>query len=407
MSNAMRCVFLFCILFAAGRAYLTMPKEERFARGADEGYYFRYAKEISNEGLGHFSKLLEVYLDDPRAQLFPHPGRFGHTLIAALWFKIFPDTYRSLAHLSFLCFLVFLGVSFFFCRKYLGTDMALWYTTLLASSPLMMAASRRLLQDSLLNLFWALPFWLFFDYLMTKRRRSLVVYCVTLIVAITIKEASLALIFCAAVAWLVFKFHYQRDLPPGDFLITIFVPSVVSLVVVIIVLGGFANFSLLADFLVSVHFSANPSNTYAIFATGPWFKFLVDFMLLSSVVTVLFIGYFFYLLAVRKFNQIQAYGLIFFTIVFGIFSSLQHTKIVRFVMSLEIVLCLFAVLALQELLRFKSKPLTRHLTAAAVILIFLTNISNYNLLYCRQGIYDAVSVWLLLAKKFIPYFQLL
>jgi hypothetical protein len=408
MSRLTQSVFAGLILFAVIVAYVTIPQEGSFANTSDEGQYFNYAKGVSQNGVSYIPVLLQKYMATPSAQLLPHPGRIGHTLIMASWFKVFPKTYRSLAHLSFVCFLVFLLCSFVFARKYLGVDIALWYTTLLSSSPLLMAASRRVLQDSILNLFWALPFWFFFDYLMTRQRKTFFWFCVVFTVALLIKEASIPLWLFFFAAWLVFKFSTQRDLPWRD-AAYLFLPPIAAALIYIIVLGGVNNFVTLVDFVSGLQTipTGQLNYTYPMFARGPWYKFLVDFLLLSPFVTLLFIGYFYHLLANKKFDKIQAYGLLFFVIIFGLFSNLQHTKIVRFVMSLEITLCLFAVLALCEIFRFKNKNLSLNLVVLSVFLIFFSNIMNYTLIYCQNNTYDTISLWLLLAKKFIPYFYFL
>jgi hypothetical protein len=404
MSRLMKGVFAGLILFAVSVAYITIPKENVFATNSDEGQYFNYAKGVSQKGISYIPVLLQKYMATPSAQLLPHPGRVGHTLVTALWFKVFPRTYRSLAHLSFVCFALFLWVSFVFARKYLGTDIALWYTTLLSSSPLLMAASRRVLQDSVLNLFWALPFWFFFDYAMSGKKRSLWIFCATLAFAITIKEQSVVLVPLFAAAWLGFRFFLKKNMPWGDFLIMLFVPLAAAVVLLVVFLGGINNFVTVVDFILGVHLSSNELNSYSYFAIGPWFKFLIDFMLLSPLATLLFVGYFFHLLIQKKLDAVRAYGLVFFLVVFGVFSSLYHTKIVRFVVSLEIVMFLFAVFALLEIFNFKNKRWAVHGVSISVFLILLLNILYYNKIFVEMRTYDPISVWLLLGHKILPYY---
>ncbi len=392
------------ILFAVGVSYWTMPREEEFPGGPDEIYYVKYARAVSEGGLTQIPSLFLSYMNDAQAQRFPHPGRVGHTLINALWCKVFGPTYRSLAHLSFLCFVVFLFVSYYFAKKYCGIDAALVYALFLSSSPLIMASARRVLQDSMLNLFWALSFWFFLDYLMTRRRKMFVWFCVAFTVALTVKEATAPVWLFFAAAWLVFKFCYQRDLPWKD-LGLLFIPFGAALVLYIVLLGGLNNFVTLVDFVsgLAVMPTSDFPDTYPLFAMGPWYKYVVDFLLLTPAETLLFIGYFFYLLMVRKIDQVRAYALMFFGILFVFFSNLQHTKIVRFVMSLEIVVCLFAVFAIYQLFQFKNKHLTSSLVIILAFVIFLANILNYASLYCEMRIYDPTSVWLLMGKKIIPH----
>jgi len=390
-------------------AYRHIPKEDRFAKSSDEGYYMKYAQAFAEEGPRSIPKALHRYLDTPAQQAFPHPGRFGYTLITGMWLKVFPDTYRSLAHLSFLAAVLFLVLSYYFARRYLGLEVAALYTLLLACSPLLMGASRRVLQDSVLNLFWALPFWLFFEYLMTKRRWAFAGFCVSFIAALTIKEASIILLFFFIFSWLVFKVFFTKDLPLADFAWLVLAPPVGTALLYLIFLGGMGNLSSLVDFTFAVHLSGEPSpgiTSYSQFATGPWFKYLLDFLLVSPWATVLCVGYTFYLVAVRKMGPLHAYGLLYFVLVYGLLSCLKSTKIVRFGMSLDIVIYLFAVLALLQLLRSK-RWWGMYSVQLAVLLICFTQLRIFWKIFVDMTTYDTISVWLLLAHKIIPYFYMM
>jgi hypothetical protein len=239
---------------------------------------------------------------------------------------------------------------------------------------------------------------------MSARKRSLWIFCATLAFAITIKEQSIVLVPLFAMAWLTLRFVYKKKLIIRDFLIIMFVPSLGAVILLVIFLGGINNFVTAVDFILGVHLSSGDLNAYSYFGIGPWFKFIVDFMLLSPVTTLLFIGYFFHMLIQKKPDPVRAYCIIFFLFIFGVFSCLQHTKIVRFVVSLEIVMFLFAIFALVEIFSFKNKQLTVNAVSSAVFLIFLLNIIYYNKIFVEKATYDSISVWLLLAHKFLPYY---
>ncbi len=391
-------------------AYRSIPAEDRFATSSDEGYYMKYAQAFAQDGIRSIPRALHHHFDTPEIHPFPHPGRFGFTIFTGTWLKVFPDTYRSLAHLSFMAFVLFLALSYYFSRRYLGQEFAVLYTLLLSCSPLMMASSRRILQDSLLHLFWAVPFWLFFEYLMTRRRWAFFGFCAACIVALTIKEASAFLIFFFVVAWIVFKVFYVKDLPLQDFAWVVLAPPVGAFVLYIVFLGGWGNFAALVDFVSGVHMGgpvANPGMTsYSQFGTGPWFKFLVDFLLLCPWVTILCLGYVFYLLSARKMGHLHAYGLLFLLVLFPLLSVLKFTRVIRFAMSLEIVMCLFALLALLQLLRSRNWW-SFFGVQVAVLLICFSQIQFFHKVYVEMGTYDTISVWLLLGRKIIPYFYMM
>ncbi len=408
MGGVMRAVSCGLVLAAALLTYRTMPAEDGFYANADEGRYLYYAKEVSTQGVNRIPVLVREYMTTPGAHPYPHPGRVGHTLITAAWLKLFPPTFRSLAHLSFLAFLVCLGVSFHFARKYLGTDTALLYVLLLASSPLTMAAARRVLQDSVLNCAWVGAFWLFFDYLMTPSRLRLALFTAVFALAITIKEASVPLIGFFALGWVIFKDRYGKPLPWLEGVVLLGAPLTLAAAIDIFFLGGLTNFLSVVRFAASVHLSAVESPTeYAAFATGPWYKFVIDFLLLSPLTTLLAIGYFFHLLATKAFDPLRTYCVLFCVFMLATFGNLSHTKIVRFVMTLDTTLMLFTLWMLDAVFEGAERQVRSTAVILSVCVICGLNLLNYQHLYGELQIYDPISVWLLVGQKVLPYFNFL
>jgi len=401
VSKLMRALIIAMVLFSIVAVYLSIPKENMFARDADEGYYYAYAKIISQKGIGEFSLLLREYLNSKAAQLFPHPARIGHISLAAFWFKVFPKTFISLAHFSFLMFVLFIILSFYFAKKFFSRDLAYLYTLLLSSSPIIMYSGRRCLQDSSVNLFWALSVWLFLDFLVSKQRYKFILFIISFYLSILIKESAVILMVFFACAYLLYKFGYKQDIRWSYFFGLLFIPVLLSGLTFTLILG-WDNFIGLIKFISGVHFPVVVINSYSLYNTGPWFKFIIDFLLLSPITTLLFIGYFFHTLILRKFDWKQAYFLTFFLIIFAISSSMKYTKIIRFVSILEISVCLFSVSALYELFRQKSLRHQTYCVVLAVMLISLINYSSFTYLFFRLGIYDPISNFLLYARKMVP-----
>jgi len=398
--------FLLLIAVPLVMAYRSMPEEGRFAVDSDEGYYMRYARAFATEGTGAIPRALDQYLATPEEQPYPHPGRFGYTVITGLWLKAFPHTYQSLAHLSYAAMLLFLILSYVFARRYLGYEVATLYTLLLACSPLVMAASRRVLQDSVLSLFWALPFWLFFEYLMRRRPWALAGFFLSCIVALTIKEASVFLLVFFLFAWLIFKRFYKKDMPWGDLVWLMAVPPVGALILYIAFLGGVGNLVRLVSFAFETHFTAASTaafTPYSLFATGPWFKYLLDLLLIAPWVTVLAVAFMVMLLGRRRMSPLHAYGLLFFIVLYVLLSSMKFTKIIRFGMSLEIVTYLFAILGLLHLVRSRSRW-SFYAGQAFLLYVCFGQIQFFRKLFIEMKTYDTISVWLLLSHKVIPYF---
>jgi len=402
MSRIFRITALCLILFSVFTVFYTTPGEDSFAKQADEGYYFMYAKTIKDMGIGQFPILLKHYLSNKVVQLFPHPSRIGHILMTALWFEIFPNTFLSLARFSFFCFILFLIISFFFAKKYFGRDFAYLYTLLLSSNPLIMTSGRRALQDSNVNLFWALSIWFFLDFLIVKKRSKFIIFLLVYSISITVKESSLALLVFFVVAFLIYKYKYNREISNRYLLGIIFIPSFMVGATYIFLLKGFGNVIALLNFVLGAHFTKVVTNSYSLFCSGPWYKYIIDYLLISPLTTLLTIGYFFHQLFIRKFEWKITYFMLFLAIIFAIFSSMKYTKIVRFVMSLDIAISLFTVLAIYNLFNAKENKYKMYCIFIIVICIFFMNYRNFLYLFYQINIYDPVSYWLLGAMRMFP-----
>jgi len=393
------------IAFSILTVYMTTPRESGFAHNADEGYYFAYAMIVKEGGIGQFPALLQHHLSDKVAQLYPHPGRVGYVLFSAGWLSIFPDTFLSLARFSWLCFVMFLFASFWFSRKYFGERTACFYTVLLSVHPLLMTAGRRVLQDSVLNLFWALSVWLFLDFLIEKKRWQYFAFLAAFCVSLSIKEASGLLWIFFLAAFFVFKNKKgaERPLSGRDLAGIFFIPVIVLGALYVALLGGWHNVWALVRYVAGVHFpGCAVTNAYSLFGMGPWYKFIIDDLMLSPWTVLLAVGYLFHILVKRDTAKPVLYLAIFLVVVYGAMSLMKYTKIIRFVMTMEMSVCLFAVLALEEIFSRVKNGKGPLLAFLAVCIIYVVNSMNFTHLFVSWNIYDPISYWLLQAQRIIP-----
>lgn len=400
LKSIIRVVASALILFSIITVYVTTPKETEFARFADEGYYFKYAKAVKDYGVGQFPLLLKRHLADKKPNPYPHPGRIGHTLITSLWLRIFPDTFRSLARLSFVCFVLFLLCSFHFSKKFWGHNVAYLYTVLLSCSPLIMTSGRRVLQESILNLFWAITLWSFLDFLTKKKLSKFILFLAVYSFSITIKETSITLLPFFALSFLVCKYAYKQPFSYWYLAVLLTIPFILTGFAYIIFMGGLANILSLLKYLLALNLSE--ANIYSLYTRGPWYRYIIDFLMLSPLTTLLAIGYLFYILASRRFVQKTVYWGLYLVVVFAVFSSMKYAKVVRYVMNLDIAIYLFTVWALFELFRQKNRVYQGYLVLAAVVLIYCNNYFNFLYLFVIQRLYDPISYWLLILQKIIP-----
>jgi len=370
-----------------------------FANQADEGYYLYYAKSISDNGITHFPDLFKFYLGDKANWVYPSPLRIGFITISSLFAKIFGNSFISLSLLSLFSFVVFLIVNFHFIKKYFSEKIALLSVALLAFSPINMAMARRALMDSTANLFICLAVWLFLDSLKEDRLLKKILFVLAYSAAILIRENS-ALLSIFFLAYILIRSSIIRENKAriADILTTTFIPFIIVGIAYIVAAGGVSQVANTARIILN----SPKTNLYAInFGSGPWFRYLIDFMLLSPWVLILFIGFIFYYIMKDKGQEEVNYLLFFFLSSIIIFSF--FTKNIRYLIFLDMPLRLSAILMLNELTKRIFKDRFFVALFIIVLLVSLSDYRSFDYLFVKNGIYDPVSCWLLQASRIIPW----
>lgn len=363
----------------------------RFEAAADEGYYLRYASYIGEHGIGGFADLFKNYLRDQTDWLYPNPLRAGFIILSSAWLKASGYSFLNLASFSLFSFCVFLVISFYFARKYFYEKIASLFTLLLAFSPLNMAMARRALLDSTFNLFCALSIWLFFDLLKKNSRIKHILFILIYSFTILVKETGVLLSLFFAL-YLIFHKNKKYLLS-----VTLF-PFLIVGSVYIFLAGGASN---VVD-TIKIILSSPAHNEYAIlFCSGPWFRYIIDYIALSPWVVILSFGFIFWHLSAKDPDETVSYFLLAAVILF--FSFNFFTKNVRYVIMLDAPMRLFSVVMLKKIFETRFPGYAFTLTAISVVAISVFDYLNFYNLFVSGGIYDPVSYWLLMAKHIIPW----
>ena len=369
-----------------------------FADKADEGLYLNYSIMVSNDGIKGFHDLFKDYFSDPTHRITQNPLRVGFIVLTSLWIKLFGYSMYNLALFSLFSYCIFLFLSFYFAKRYLDKKLVLLFIILLVFSPINLAMARRALGDSTSNLFIFASILLFFENLKEKKASRIILFILIYAFAILIKESSALL----ALFFLLYIFITRKK--NADYfsfkglLITTIVPFSIAGTTYIILAGGIEQF-----FKVMISVVTSPAvNAYAaLYCAGPWFRYLVDFMLLSPWIFLLGTGFVFFYLTKNEKKDELTYLLLFFVTLMFFHSFL--IKNIRYLMILDFPLRLFAILMLYKLLQpiFKEKAI--YFLAILVITISLFDYFNFQKLFVHFGIYDPVSLWLFQANHIIPW----
>jgi len=396
MNRIYNIIFIILIISSLILAAFNFTKTEFFPK-ADEGYYYKYSVYISENGFSGFRKLFNDYIDNPGEWVYPSPIRAGLISIEAVWLRFTRHSMVNLAVLSYISFVLLLAVSYYFTRKFFGQNTALLFTALAAASPLDMALARRALSDAAGNLFIITSIWLFYIY--AKSRANLARYLFIPVFSIAILARELNVLFIGFfVIYAVYDSWVRRSkFALRDFLITLIAPVLLALSVYLYISAGPGNLIRLIQIIIFGPLSAE----YALkFGSGPWFRYLVDFLLLSPVVFILAVAYFIKHIWGKDCDKTATYLIIMTAVM--LFSLSFFTKNARYAMFLNLPLRLFAVLMLKEIFdaRFAGKAL--FLTNLSVILLVLADNFIFVRLFLINHIYDPVSYYLLRAWQIIP-----
>ena len=367
---------------------------------SDEGCYFYFAKTVSEKGIAGFQDLMDWYKTDPEALRHPKPCRIGYIILSATWLKLFGASFENLGLLSFFCFLLFLLVTFHFCKKHFNEETALWTTTLLSSSPLLLGMSRRALMDSGLNLVESLCAWLLLSFLTSKKNRDYIILIITLILCFIMKETSIILFVVFLIITLFYLRCHITEITPSKIVGIIAWTLLFSGLAYIFTLG-IANTVYIIHSIVKVHLIKPYPNPYdVLFGNGPWHRYIIDHMLLSPVVTLLCIGYLFHVFATKKVDPPKIYFILYLLVSFLLFT--QFTKNIRYVIHLETPIYLISILMLQEIFATFGKNKMTHLMTYAIVFIFILNMQTFLSLFYNSNLFDPVSYHLLRLQYFIP-----
>ena len=387
----------FLLAICVGIILRVYPSANFTGVGYDEALYRGYVNELARSGLSSYPDLAEHYVVRQRAlpaAILP-PTRFLYIFSAYLWHRATgADALAALHHVSCLFSVLMLLISAAFATRLGGWRIGLGVAALMSCAPTQIHMSQHALIDGVFG-FWAtLCLWFLWENLRRPNFAPfLALYTLSLTLLVLTKENAMftylgLLALLAANRWLRFGV-----ISPALLGLTIIGP-LAGVVILVALCGGADTFFQTYRLLVSKA-SVLP---YAI-ATGdgPWYRYLVDLLLVSPLVFLLACGGIFKL---RLTDKAALYLVVFLAGTYLIMCNVRYGMNLRYTTIWNLPLCYLAVLAVNDLAR--SFRQHRHLmTIVAILLLCAFDLRQYQIFFVQHDLYELVTGGLLHALKIL------
>lgn len=377
----------------------TNEKEPTFRLlGTDEWVYYRQAMVILDKGFAGFDFLSKEYINVKDIQEAPSPLRIGAIIISAAVVSANNSPF-SIVLFCLLNFVALLWGTFVFVKRFWSSELALLVVVLLGISPIEHAMARRVLMDFPAFTAMALSCYAFWFTAVFGKLKHQIAFVLLISWAVLIKETSGILLPFFGVYLL---YMYWRKTTPLSFI------HICLLMAAPVVLCGLAYLTFLGynnwiEVLKTDIHAVTNSWYNAKWTQGPWYSTLINYMLVSPLITLLALGYTGYLLL--TFPQTNKHTRL--VLLLALFVLTYHCflpKNIRYALLLDFPLRFFAagfILSLSSFFHDK-KLLKTALPIAIIILLVVIDIQSFYTYFIEYDVYDPVAYNLLVVSKIIP-----
>jgi 4-amino-4-deoxy-L-arabinose transferase-like glycosyltransferase len=383
--------WLLLLVLAFGIVVRLYPTPSSSIVGFDETYYVKYVQMIDAVGVTNYPSIVEEYITHLGTMPFSvlPPMRFLYIFAGYLWQSATGGSPLSALHyVSCLFSILTLPLVYLFTRRLTDLRTALGMLALMVCSPLAIYSSQHALSDGFFA-FWAvLCLWLLWENL--QRPDSgiwLAAFVASIALMVMTKENAFFAYagLCAVVLtnrWLKFG-NVNKSL-----VVALLIGPLIGVLGLITLAGGIAPILTLYSLFVK----KSVAIPYAI-ATGdgPWFRYLMDLLLVSPIVLLAAVGSVFQLAREKK---PQLFLTIFIASSYVLMCNVNHGMNLRYAMMWDLGLRILAFAQLSCLCEHFGRR--KHLVLAfAIVLICAVDLRQYYVFFVENKTYELVSAGLL------------
>ncbi|MCH7504270.1 glycosyltransferase family 39 protein [PVC group bacterium] len=392
-----------CVVILVAVVIRLLFKSDVVYDGFDENIYHYYVNTVHQQGFEGLREIFQQYSRHEVLSTAPSPLRVGYVYSAYLFCKILGEfSLNHLAWFSFVCGLGLVVVAWALFRQLFTPPVALASSLLLITSPIGMALSQRALQDTFMTLIIISCVLLHYLYCQKRTMVYLISLTLTLTLGFLTKESMVLLYPFFIIASL---YYWKNNSPPHPLWGTLpfVIAPFVALGVMITIAGNLQNVIEFYQYL----FSMQNKIPYAVnFQKGPWFKYIVDFLLISPLVLIFgIIGMSSYLGEESPHRAGRAFCSVFMLVSLAVCSCVVIMNI-RHVYFLDVSLRALAVLGALQVSSLLAQKWPQFLNQSVVCLIIIlslvtTDLYQYYKLFIEAKIYDPITANLIQGLGFV------
>jgi 4-amino-4-deoxy-L-arabinose transferase-like glycosyltransferase len=361
--------------------------------GVDEDLYRGYVEELSTKGLTQYPDIILGYIEKQvklPGSILP-PVRFLYIFAACIWHSLFgTEALASLRDVASFFSILTLGLAAILAWRVRPGVESVALTALVVFAPTQIHMSQHALVDGFFT-FWALlTIWTLWENLQSPRNWLwLGGYTVALALLVLTKENSF-FVWIAILVVLLANRWLRYGKVTRELIIATALGPLLGVVILIFLAGGvdvlFGTYRLLI--------TKNYQLPYAIkTGDGPWYRYLVDILLVSPVILLLAIG------AVYRINRSRKFDLFLLMFIAGSYLVMCNVKYgmnLRYANMWDVPLR-FLALSMVVTLTEPLQKWSRLVFAAAIVLICAVEMRQYIILFVDFPLYELVTEGLLRA----------
>lgn len=389
---------LIIVIFAAGTFFRVYPSMRHQRPGFDETVYVGYVGALRTIGASNYGAMVKAYQSnqDEIATAVAHPLRVCFILGAYFWMLTFGCEPATALHgVSAAAGVACLAVAGIFAWRAGGRGTLAGVLALMACAPLQILLSQRALVDGVFG-FWAIVcFWLLWENLRAPNHAVwLPAFGASLCLLVLAKEFAVFVVFAFVVLLLLNRWLHFGTVTPA-LAGTIVLGPLLGVMILVWLAGSVSDFIHIYASFVAKSRALDYSIRYQ---DGPWTRYILDFLLVTPLVTLLAIGRLFQL---STKSRPELYCALFLLASFVPMANLSGGMNLRFAACWDLPLCFLAFSQLDLVAR--RLPPRRGMIALVVstALVCGVELNEYCRIFVKTDAYDPITPQLLRSENIL------